>query len=106
MCCVPVGWATPSACAAPWKLPASTRATKLRRWTRFSIGSTRGIVDGAIRHAACEKLQDAVCRRERDFAPYAVHGRSQMRRQDGARVLGERSEEHTSELQSLMRIWY
>src|SRR3546814_6869687 len=91
---------------------------KGRRGDRLALGETRHRGDGAgdPRQAALDQDARAMVRarrpavqRNRQAAAPRAQGRtggSGLRRIESADMTGPRSEEHTSELQSLMRISY
>src|SRR3546814_1239523 len=79
--------------------PRSTRTDTLFPYTTLFRSLGGSPLRRSCRHA------DAAARRARDLQ-FQSRGPALARSQCGTRACGERSEEHTSELQSLMRISY
>src|SRR3546814_6386543 len=93
------------------------RSSDLRTWRRFSIAAVRGGTRLAARQSTGEacalarfgvELDPAAMQLDQAFREGEAEPRPRLARMGGAalKLLEDRSEEHTSELQSLMRISY
>src|SRR3546814_2682545 len=89
--------------------PRSTRTDTLFPYTTLFRSALVLLIDTLLdRHADIleEHLVHLMLAAERDDRPYRDAGRFHVDQQEGDALLRPRSEEHTSELKSLMRISY